>query len=113
MNIVHKWKRIMNHEELLMLGIAGAAFVVSLVLSFFLGKHHSKLGLTIMGLVWAGGTGILVLQMYDATGWDTLGYLLVLLMVSAPAAVGGLIGGLVGSAKADQAQTSQTMSQAS
>jgi membrane associated rhomboid family serine protease len=98
----------MSYEETLMLGIAGVAFVVSLVLSFFLGKHRNKLGLTIMGLVWAGGTGILVLLMYNATGWDTLGYLLFLHMVSAPAAVGGLIGGLVGLAKVDQAHASQT-----
>ena len=98
----------MGYEETMMLGIAGVAFVVSLVLSLFLGRHRNKPGLTIMGLVWAGGTGLLVLLMYNATGWDTLGYLLFLLMVSAPAAVGGLIGGLVGWAKVDLAHASQT-----
>ena len=94
----------MNGEEVIFLGIAGAAFLVALVLSYFFGKRRNKLGLTIMGLLWAGFTGILFFGMYNANGWDAIGYAIFLIGASAPIGLGGLIGSLVGWAKSGNEQ---------
>lgn len=94
----------MYGEEFVMLGIVGVAFVGALLLSLFLGKRRSKLGLSIMCALWAGFTGILFFGMYNANGWDAIGYAIFLIGVSAPVGVGGLIGSLVGWARSDDEQ---------
>ncbi|WP_342070505.1 hypothetical protein [Yoonia algicola] len=103
----------MNSEAFLLIGICGAIFLVSLLVSFFLGKGRNKIGLTIMGIFWAGFTGLMVFEMNRASGWDGLGYALVLLLGCAPAGVGGLIGSLAGWVRADHARVSQTTPAAS
>lgn len=89
----------MNIEDIVLLGIAGAIFLGALLLSFFFGKRHNKLGLSIMGALWAGFTGLLFFGMHKATGWEALGYAVFLIGVSAPIGVGGLIGSIAGWAK--------------
>lgn len=97
----------MHSEEIIMFGIVGAAFIAALLLSFFFGKRRNKLGLSIMGIIWTGFTGIMFFGMYDASGWDGLAYLLALIGISAPTGVGSLIGSLVGWAKSDKAEYEQ------
>ena len=100
----------MGVDEFILVAIVVAAFLVPLVMAYFFCKRRNKLGLSILGVIWAGFTAILFFGMNNATGWDGLGYLMILLGVSAPAAVGGLIGSLVGWAKSDNEHLEQPSS---
>ena len=93
----------MSGDGLIIIGIGGAFFLAALALSFFLGKRRNKVGLWLLGLLW-GGTAVLMARgLSAASGLDRIGYLLVLILVHAPAGVGGLIGGLVGWTKSGSA----------
>ncbi|WP_400082460.1 hypothetical protein [Yoonia sp. R78084] len=93
----------MGSEEIALIGIGCGSFLIPLVLSFLAGLRRSKMALAAMTFLWAGFTVVMFYQLSITGGWDALLYILLLLFVSAPAAVGGLIGGLVGWARADQA----------
>lgn len=100
----------MNGEELILFGIAGVIFLGALLLSYFFGKRRNKLGLTIMGVLWAGFTGILFFEMYHASGWDAIGYAIFMIGVSAPAGLGSLVGSLVGWAGSDRVKNEKSAS---
>lgn len=94
----------MGSEEIALIGIGCASFLIPLGLTLVAGLRRSKMALSVMTVLWAGFTVLMFYQLSITGGWDALLYFFLLLFVSAPAAVGGLIGGLVGWARADQAQ---------
>lgn len=94
----------MGSEEIALIGIGCGSFLIPLGLTLVAGLRRSKMALAVMTFFWAGFTVLMFYQLSITGGWDALLYVLLLLFVSAPAAVGGLIGGLVGWSRADQAQ---------
>lgn len=102
----------MISEEIILFAVVGVAFLAALSLSFFFSKRRNKLGLSIIGVMWAAFTGIAFFGMYNASGWDVLGYAAALIGVSAPVGVGGLVGALVGWAKGSKEQDEQPSSRA-
>ncbi len=93
----------MGSEEIALIGIGCCSFLIPLGLTLLAGLRRRKMALAAMTVLWAGFTVLMFYQLSITGGWDALLYIFLLLFVSAPAAVGGLIGGLVGWARADQA----------
>ncbi|KQI70797.1 hypothetical protein AN191_15910 [Loktanella sp. 5RATIMAR09] len=100
----------MGSEEIALIGMGCASFLIPLGLTVVAALRKSKMALAAMAFLWAGFTALMFFQLSITGGWDALLYVLLLLFVSAPAAVGGLIGGLVGWARADQAQPEKATS---
>ena len=86
----------MDIETLVVFGVPLAAFMLSLFVSFALGKAKKSKVFVRFGVLWAFVSGLLTIAMFAATGWDGLGYLAALIGVSAPLGRGTLIGGIVG-----------------
>lgn len=103
----------MGSEEIALIGIGCGSFLIPLGLTLVAGLRRSKIALAAMTVLWAGFTLLMFYQLSITGGWDVLLYILLLLFVSAPAAVGGLIGGLVGWSRADQMQKDQRLVPAS
>lgn len=97
----------MGGEELALIGIGCGSFLVPLGLTLVAARRRSKMALAVMAVLWAGFTVLMFYQLSITGGWDALLYIALLFFVSAPAAVGGLIGSLLGWAKADQRQKDQ------
>ncbi len=91
----------------IIVSIVGSILLGSFWLSFVLGRRKSKIGLGMLGGLWAAFTAILFFGMNEASGLDGLGYLVFLLGVSAPAGVGGLVGALIGWAGDNAANNEQ------
>ncbi|MEO1640406.1 MAG: hypothetical protein AAFU41_14290 [Pseudomonadota bacterium] len=83
-------------EEILLFGVPLVTFIAAIAITFRLGRAKKERGMTGFGLIWGAFTGMMFLGMHSAPGWDALIYAIALICVSAPAAVGGLIGGLIG-----------------
>ncbi|KQB97547.1 hypothetical protein AL073_00925 [Loktanella sp. 1ANDIMAR09] len=94
----------MGSEEIALIWIGCGSFLIPLGLTYLAGLRQSKMTLAAMTFLWAGFTALMSYQLSITGGWDVLLYICMLLFVSAPSAVGGLIGGLVGWARADQAR---------
>ncbi|WP_320237856.1 hypothetical protein [Cognatiyoonia sp. IB215182] len=101
MNTVHKWRRIMAIEEFLIFGIPVSVLALSIFLAYRYAKDRNGKVLGVLGAIWALFTGWMFVGMEVASGWDGLIYLLGLFCISAPASVGGLIGGIIGWVKKD------------
>lgn len=91
------------NEGIILFVVPAAAFLATLLQTYWFGKRQSRTGLVGFGVVWVAFTGVMFFGMENAHGWDGLGYLLALLGISAPSGVAALIGGLVGWAKNEKA----------
>lgn len=89
----------MNSELFFVIGIPLAAFATSGLIAFGLAKGRFKHGLIALAGLWSAFSVWMVVGMTNATGLDGLGYVAGLIGLSAPAAVGGLIGLAIGRAK--------------
>lgn len=89
----------MDIETLLVFGIPAVIFAGSVGLTFWLAKRAHRLGGLGLSLVWLVFTAGMFFGLEQSTGWDGLGFLAGLIGISAPVAVGGLIGGAIGLAK--------------
>ncbi len=98
----------MDIAELVMIGIIGAGFLGAFFLSFFLASRRIKWALALVGALWSGFTAFVFFGMYNATGWDAIGYAIFLIGINAPTGLGSLIGGLVGWAKSGNEQDGQS-----
>lgn len=65
-------------------------------LSFFTAKTGNRFAFGSMWGLYALVTAAMTLGMFNASGWDALGYLIVLLFGCAPAGIGMLIGSIAG-----------------
>lgn len=90
-------------DDLIIFAIPAAAFCVALFLTYFLGRDRNTLGLTVIGVLWAGFTGAMFFGLGQSTGFDGLGYVAGLIGISAPVGVGYLLGGPVGWLKGEKA----------
>ena len=83
-------------ETVLVFMIPAAIFLVAAVLAGFLAKEGLKIALVALATIWAAFTTYLMIGVEAAQGWDSLGYFVALLGLSAPSGAGLGIGALVG-----------------
>jgi hypothetical protein len=93
----------MGSEAIFLFGVPAAVFCATLFSTYWFGKARNGIGLTSVGFLWAGFTGVMFFGLHQSTGWDGLGYLAGLLGISAPVGVGYLLGGSVGWLKSEKA----------
>lgn len=93
----------MSSEYLIVFGVPSLVFLAALFPCFWLGKQRNGKAFGLIGLIWLIFTGGMFVGIENATGWDGLGYVMALIGISLPTAVGGLLGGLVGWFKEDTA----------
>ena len=86
----------MHGEDFGVYAVPLVVFLVSLFISFALGKNRVTGGLVAIGLLWLGFTVAMFFGMEASPGLDGLGYLLGLIGLSVPVGIGALLGGLVG-----------------
>lgn len=83
--------------ELIVIGIVVIGVVVGCsFLSLRAYRSGGKAGYVWLGLVWTAFTFWQIFAMSRAEGWDATGYLIGLVLLSAPAAVGIVAGALIG-----------------
>ncbi|MEJ8560187.1 hypothetical protein QTO30_02310 [Yoonia sp. GPGPB17] len=102
----------MYNGDIVLFAVIGAIFLGAAFPAFFLGRRQSKLGLSILGLIWVAFTGALFFGMNNGNKYEELAYLFALIGISAPVGLGGLIGSLVGWAKSGNGQHEQSSSRA-
>ena len=83
-------------EEFLMVAVPLGVLLACGAAAYFAAKLRSTPVLTMLGLLWAGFTGVMAVGLQQASGWDGLGYAIGLILLAAPAGAGLGIGGLVG-----------------
>lgn len=88
-------------EEILIFGIPVSVLALSIFLAYRYAKDRNGKVLGVFGAMWVVFTGLMLVGMEGAAGWDGLIYLLGLFCISAPASIGGLIGGIIGWVKKD------------
>ena len=93
----------MMSEDIILFGVPAVAFVVTLFVTFRLGKWKSTAGLAGFGTLWLAFTGFMFFGIQSVSGWDGLIYLIGLLLVSAPVGLAALVGGALGWAKNEKA----------
>jgi hypothetical protein len=86
---------MMHDDATILLAIGTLIFTAAVYLGFFLGTRKTNLGLSIMGALWFGFTGIMSFGMYCADGWDVVVYALVLVGACVPIGIGGLVGAII------------------
>lgn len=90
-------------EYIILFGVPIAVFAVTAFATFQLGKTKKGAALVGIGTLWLAFTVVMFFGMQNASGWDGLGYLLGLLLISAPSGLAALIGSALGWAKNEKA----------
>ncbi len=84
-------------------GVPSLFFVAGLCVCNYFSLHARTAGLWWFWGCWGVFTGAIFFGMHNAPGWDVLVYFFAAVGISAPLALGGLIGGLTGAMKRNNA----------
>ena len=82
--------------DIIAFGIPLTIFLVSGFATHWLAKNQSHTALKWVGSFWLLTTFAMLIGVSTLGSWDGLIYVAILIGISAPAGLGGLIGGLVG-----------------
>lgn len=94
----------MTGGDFLAVAIPLTIFLVSAVGTFWLAKNRIKTGLRAFAGLWALFTGVMLFALASLGSWDGLVYLAVLIGISAPSGLGGVIGSLIGRGKREKGE---------
>ncbi|MFN3662703.1 hypothetical protein [Yoonia sp.] len=72
------------------------AVALAMGLAFWMGRLQSRVGLWALAVIWLVFTLAMILGVNTINGWDRVLYMLGLIIVSCPAALGALIGASLG-----------------
>ncbi|WP_322893778.1 MULTISPECIES: hypothetical protein [unclassified Yoonia] len=86
----------MLSESTMMIVTPVLAFVFAAALAYGLGRIKTRLGLWALAVLWLVFTGVMSIGAATINGWDGVFYMLGLILVSVPAALGALLGGSFG-----------------
>lgn len=83
-------------EVLVMFGVPAVSAALAGWLAYLAGRAKAYPALWGLGGLWLVLTTLLIVAINRATGWDGLGYVLVLIGIAAPSGVGLAFGGTLG-----------------
>lgn len=73
-----------------------AFFCAASFAGYYLGRRKSGLSFGLIALIWAGLTWMILSEAQSRSGFDGIGYVIVIVGLNAPIGAGVLIGGLFG-----------------
>jgi hypothetical protein len=98
----------MTFGDFMAYGIPFSIFLATGFGNYWLAKRHLTTGIKIYWIGWALFTFGMLSGMAALGTWDGLLYVALLIGISAPSGLGGVVGALVGRAKQERAEDDQT-----